>query len=606
MKITAKEFFKVVPYTNSKLSPNKKFIVFLKPYLKTQNLWIRDLRTQQERLLTSQQLNNINHFAWKNNRFIIYILKNDLNSENSLFLVDIKKGTIINVVNDLNTRILGFDAINHLTFEDNVKGAKDKFVFYANASERSSYDMFLFDLKTMKYKLHFSFRKNEFVTIENNSYELQLIYNRKIYPQFTFQFMDEIYFINKIDVAGKRTKLLSIPWYIYFRILGRNNKNGYYFLTNKYRKYASIYSADHQLKNEELVACSQSDIDKNVQILNNEIVEYKYPAKNNWFNSSSYLSENFSSIDWEIKENLVNEFYIPQSSFLRIFNYDSSKSFVINETSNLAADRQYLYNAYTNSYEKINTEDLQINEKYLVSPIYYNDSNSFYLYKTNKSKIKNVDSIIIWIDVMPWRSLTLKYNKKIQYLVNHGHNVVIPDFDLNIHDYETNNGLDIEKIKNDITLATKNIINSLKKLSNASETRINFYIANLSGTFYATTLTNIDNIHTIIFDQSISANKDYINSGVSVANLKMTPTSLIEEYVLKSEWTKNVCFIIFEGINNNKIIINKYNESLNMLKKINNNLKSFFFNNENDKIEKQKNLVQQFNKISDLISSKKS
>lgn len=75
--IPLERFFEHPEYANVRISPNGRYVAFLRPWEKVLNLWVQDLETGETRRLTSDRGRGIQEYMWAYNGELLYIQDRD-------------------------------------------------------------------------------------------------------------------------------------------------------------------------------------------------------------------------------------------------------------------------------------------------------------------------------------------------------------------------------------------------------------------------------------------------------------------------------------------------------------------------------------------------
>ena len=121
--IPLRDFFKNPEASNYQISPDGKWISFLKPYEHRMNIFVKENKEGAEELrLTSSTDRDIPNYFWKGNNYVIYTRDFGGDENFHVFTVDIKSKTEKDVTNFPNTRAEVIDTLENVKDDEKEKG----------------------------------------------------------------------------------------------------------------------------------------------------------------------------------------------------------------------------------------------------------------------------------------------------------------------------------------------------------------------------------------------------------------------------------------------------------------------------------------------------
>lgn len=594
MKLTPKQIFTNSFENKAKLSPNGKYLAFIKPYLKYNNLWIKDLKTNQEKLITSQQIDDINEFSWKNNRYLVFLNPYNENSKNALFVCDIKTGIIVNVLNNFKSEIVGYDTLSHLDKSGYEKSINNKIIFFSNFDNRKIYNQYILNINSMRFVENFKFLENEFPFIGNQKPRLKLIYNKDLNPLYTYTVKEKEYDVNLITQNEKRIVLKTIPLLFEFKVIAKSNSNFVYVVTNIKNSDNYLYKADLKLANLELLFEKAIFNETQINFYKNELISISYSEENTWFHAVDYFNEFSASVEWEIKQSLTKQYDIPLSSFITIKQVNNNH-YLITQSAPNSLIRLYLYNLKTNRFTRISVENLFLNEKTLVLPKYINSTNPYFTYYKKQKSTKKLD-VIFYFEHFFHPSDT-RFNPLIQSLTLAKKVVIVPNFNFDLRDFYEKDKINIDFFAKKVIDYIENIKYNLNiKYSNLTFT-YNFFINSLYGHLLSPYLAKVESTNLLIFSQWFNFEKENQNSIINQSIYNYDSQKWFEG-------VKNARLLVFEDQPEDMEKMNIILDKTNTLKTANKDTKIVLFTKTGSQIQYKNNLISQFKIIIDKLDQK--
>ena len=140
-EVPLEDFFKNSIISKFQLSPNGKYLAYLKPYEKRMNLYFRPLdESQTEKRITSQTKRDISAFAWKGNDTLIF-LKDFKGDENfHVFRTSIKEENEKDLTPFQKTKVQIIDFLEDIS--------KDHILIGANKRNKAIFDVYRLNIRT--------------------------------------------------------------------------------------------------------------------------------------------------------------------------------------------------------------------------------------------------------------------------------------------------------------------------------------------------------------------------------------------------------------------------------------------------------------------------
>jgi len=139
VQIPISDFFKTPQKSAFKISPDGKYISYLKPFKEKQNLFIKSLTDGKEQMATSFDDYSVNDYFWTYNDQIVFTQDVIASDEYKLYALDVATLKVRNLVSEQKVKI----RILNLS-----KSEPDKVTLGMNKRDPGSIDIYNLDLKT--------------------------------------------------------------------------------------------------------------------------------------------------------------------------------------------------------------------------------------------------------------------------------------------------------------------------------------------------------------------------------------------------------------------------------------------------------------------------
>ena len=144
-RIPVSDFFKTPEKSFFKISPDGKFVSYLKPYKDKQNIYIKTLATGEERIATSYTDYSIKDYSWTFNNKIVFTQDVIASDEFRVFTLDVSSLQIKKLLNLTKTRI----RILNRNRQD-----PDVVTVILNQRDAANFDVYRLNVQTGELKLY--------------------------------------------------------------------------------------------------------------------------------------------------------------------------------------------------------------------------------------------------------------------------------------------------------------------------------------------------------------------------------------------------------------------------------------------------------------------
>ncbi|UUD36753.1 Uncharacterised protein [Mycoplasmopsis californica] len=554
-------------HATTKLSKDGSFFVFLKPYLKYQNLWVRRLNSHTEINLTSQQINNIETFAIKNDKYIFYTVKNKLNETFSLFMYNLLENINVEISNNFQSGVIAFDILED-TSDEHI-------AYYEESIISKDIKQYIFNINSMISTENFKFKKDEFLRINSNEQLIKWVYNENLHPLYTYKINFKNYNINKISINKHRKELATFSSFVQFKILGKLDK---FLLVKTFASGKFIFGKyDQNLKLKATIFESTDNFAINkIYIKNNQVEKFDayHPSKN--LIKTHYYNKDLENLEHEIKTKLLSEFALESEPFISIDWSENKSTCLIATTSTTTKSETYLFDTLSYEFQKISKTDPLLFDRTLPLPekILYANTN-FIFYKSINKKQNKKKKILITFDQWPFLESTYVYDLKYQLLAARDYNVVRIFIDSNIEQlFDDSKHIDAKKFEYHIILLLKRVMSYLNQRFYKQEISYTFLLENLLGYVISTIIIKLNFKKNIIFDQALVGLKNYKNATISSWNFNISPSEIMY-HTQEIAANQNNFVLSLSSYYNNSNDVNFYHIHENTVYTIRNHFKDF-------------------------------
>lgn len=410
--IPLRDFFKNPESTNYQISPDGKWISYLKPYEHRLNLFIRENKDSgQETRLTSVTDRDIPNYFWKGNGHIIYVRDFGGDENFHVLTVDIKSKAEKDVTNFPSTRAEIVDTLENVN--------DDELLISHNQRDKKVFDVFRLNIKTGKMTLLARNPGNITswmvdhtgrlrVAIEADGANSNVLYRdsegQKFSKIFTFSYKEEF-----------------VPLFFTF-----DNKN-LYVSSNISRDKMSIVEFDVRTKKENRIIYQHPDVD--VMTLNfsrkrKVLTSVRY---NTWKQVAQFFDPVTESISNKIAEKIIGK-------EIRFNAVTKNEDFyIVRSISDRSLGGFYLYDVNKDELKLLAQAAPWLDEEKLspTKAISYQSRDGLtingYLTLPKNKKPKKLP-IVINPHGGPWARDNWGYNPQVQFLANRGYGVLQMNF----------------------------------------------------------------------------------------------------------------------------------------------------------------------------------
>lgn len=410
--IPLRDFFKNPDSTNYQISPDGKWISYLKPYERRMNIHIKENKdgAQEIRLTGSIDRDIVNYF-WKGSGHVIYTRDFGGDENFHVFTVDIHSKTEKDVTNFENTRAEIIDPM------ENVKD--DEIVISHNMRDKKVFDVYRLNIKTGKLALLAQNPGSITGWLTDHAGRLRIAIESEGI-NYNVLYRD--------SEAQKFSKIMTFPYKDSFQPLffTFDNKN-LYAASNLGRDKESIVEFDIRTKKENRIIYQHPDVDVSVLNYSKKRKILTSARFVTWKTTTQFFDPLMESIYNKVAEKLIGK----EVRF--VSTTKNEELFIVRSISDRWLGAFYLYDSGRDELKLLAQVAPWLDEDKLnpTKPITYLSRDGLtingYLTLPKNKKPKNLP-IIINPHGGPWARDIWGYNAQVQFLANRGYGVLQMNF----------------------------------------------------------------------------------------------------------------------------------------------------------------------------------
>lgn len=410
--IPLRDFFKNPDSTNYQISPDGKWISYLKPYERRMNIHIKENKdgAQEVRLTGSTDRDIVNYF-WKGGSHIIYTRDFGGDENFHIFTVDIQSKTEKDVTNYPSTRAEIIDPM------DNIKD--DEIVISHNMRDKKVFDVFRLNIKTGKLTPLAQNPGSITGWLTDHAGRLRIAVESEGI-NYNILYRD--------SEAQKFSKILTYSFKESFQPLffTFDNKN-LYAASNLNRDKESIVEFDIKSKKETKIIYQHPDVDVSVAMYSRKRKVLTSARFMTWKTMAQFFDPVMEGYYNKVAEKLIGK----EVRFVSATKNEDV--FIIRSISDKSLGAFYLYDANRDELKLLARVAPWLDEEKLNStkPISYQSRDGLtingYLTLPKDKKPKNLP-VVINPHGGPWARDVWGYNAQVQFLANRGYGVLQMNF----------------------------------------------------------------------------------------------------------------------------------------------------------------------------------
>ncbi|MEO7211158.1 prolyl oligopeptidase family serine peptidase [Mucilaginibacter sp.] len=399
------DFFRTPEKSFFKISPDGKFVSYLKPYKDKQNIYIKSLQTGAEQMATAYTDYSVKDYSWTYNNQIVFTQDIIASDEFRVFTLDVASLKIKNLLNldKVRIRILNRNRLQ-----------PDVITVSMNKRDAANFDVYRMNVKTGELKLYIQNPGNVTRWYPDPNGDIRLV---------------------KVSDGVDETILYRANEKAAFKPIIKNNfndrvepvaftgeKNYFYALSNVNRDKTAVVviDADRGKEVKVVYASTSADIMDLAYSKNKRRIEYAYwdEAKPQKHFLNNDVEKLYSNIAGKLKGDEMN-----------IVDRDSAENkFIINTYTDKNPGSYYLYEKNEDKLTKLADiySGIHPEEFCTMRPISFKASDGLtlngYLTVPNGKEARNLPVVIMPHDNI-WSRDSWGYDAEVQFLANRGYAV---------------------------------------------------------------------------------------------------------------------------------------------------------------------------------------
>jgi dipeptidyl aminopeptidase/acylaminoacyl peptidase len=406
-QIPISDFFKTPEESVFRLSPDGKYISYLKPYNGRQNIVVRSLADGKEHMATSFSDYPVREYSWTYNNQIVFIQDIIELDEYKMFVLDVTSSKINNLLSIEKGRIRILNNRN--------KANPDVITISMNKRDPANFDAYKLNIKTGELKPYIVNPGNITEWYPDDNGNIRLVKSSDGVDETILYRVDDNSPFKAIIKNNFRNRVEPIAF--------TGEKNYFYALSNVNQDKTSLVEIDAETGKElkVLFNCDKADIDKvdyshSKHRLELAVCEEERPTKH-------FLNEGIK----HMYDTLSHQF---QGSEINIVGRDSAEDkFIIFTYTDRNPGTYYLYETTDAKLTKLGdiNSSLKPEELCPMKPISFKARDGMlingYLTLPLGDKTTDLPVVVIPHDA-PWRNRdTWRYSDEVQFLANRGYAV---------------------------------------------------------------------------------------------------------------------------------------------------------------------------------------
>jgi dipeptidyl aminopeptidase/acylaminoacyl peptidase len=404
-QIPVSDFFKTPEKSFFKISPDGKFVSYLKPYKDKQNIYIKSLQTGGEQMATAYTDYSVRDYSWTYNNQIVFTQDIIASDEFRVFTLDVASLKIKNLLNldKVRIRILNRNRLQ-----------PDVITVSMNKRDAANFDVYRMNVKTGELKLYIQNPGNVTRWYPDPNGDIRLVKVSDGVNETILYRANEKKAFKPIIKSNFNDKVEPVAF--------TGEKNYFYALSNVDRDKTAVVVIDAESGKEVKVvyASTTADIMDLAYSKNKRRIEYAYwdEAKPQKYFLNTDVEKIYSNITGKLKGDEMN-----------IVDRDSAETkFIVNTYTDKNPGSYYLYEKNGDKLTKLADiySGIHPEEFCTMRPISFKASDGLtlngYLTVPNGKEAKNLPVVVMPHDNI-WGRDSWGYDAEVQFLANRGYAV---------------------------------------------------------------------------------------------------------------------------------------------------------------------------------------
>ena len=408
-QIPIEDFFKNPDKTAFMLSPDGKYISYLKPYNNRLNIFVQTLDGRNVTRLTSGKNQNIAHYFWGNNSELLYLKEQDENDKPLLYAVR-KDGS--------NTRnLLPFKNVK-IRIISKGRIPNNEILLAINQRDSTIFDAYRLNISTGKLVLLVKNPGNITQWYADGNGKLRMaLASDEVNETLLYRNSENAPFMPFVTNSFKTT-ISPIGF--------SDNSSCIYALSNQNRDKKALVEFNWETGKEHRELYSNKNVDVSDAVYSTSKKKMVFATYETWKREREFLDKDVKKIYQGLLKLLPN-------TEIQLSDSDSAeRKFILKTYTDISQESFYLYDLIANKLVKLSTEPpFKESEMCKMKPVVYKTRdgiliNGYLTLPQGKNK-KNLPVIVIPHSRQAARS-SWGYNNEVQFLANRGYAVFQMNF----------------------------------------------------------------------------------------------------------------------------------------------------------------------------------
>ncbi|GAB2695357.1 S9 family peptidase [Mucilaginibacter koreensis] len=405
-QIPVRYFFKTPEKSFFKISPDGKYITYLKPYKEKQNLFILSLADGRERMVTSFADYSVRDYFWTYNNHLVFSQDRIAMDEYRMYALDINTLKLKTLISQekLRVRLLNLDKHN-----------PDVITLIMNKRNPASFDIYKLNITTGKLDLYQPNPGNITEWFPDIDGKIRLAKSSDGVDETILFRPDDSAPFKPIIKNNFKNSVEPVPF--------TSTPNAFYALSNVNRDKMALVQIDAHTGKEAKVIYATSDADIQEVSYSRLKGTLEYAAWEDTKPKKHFLNDSIEQMYTDIRRQLNN------SMSIRLIDRDTAgHNFILSAYNDRNPGSYYLYNQPTKKLTllgNINTS-LSADNLCAMKPVSFKASDGLlihgYLTLPLNKKADNLP-VVVMPHNDPWGRNVWGYNAEVQFLANRGYAV---------------------------------------------------------------------------------------------------------------------------------------------------------------------------------------
>ncbi|WP_026897058.1 S9 family peptidase [Daejeonella oryzae] len=404
-QVALQDFFKNPEKTAFSISPDGKYISYLKPFHNRLNIFVQTIDGKDVTQLTADTVRNIAYYFWADNNEILYLKNYDADEDPALYAVERNGKNTRNLISYKKTRI------SLISYE---RAINNEILIALNTRDSTVFDPYRLNIKNAKLTL--------LVKNPGNITNWYADSKGKLRMAVASDGVDETLLYRESEKEEFK-KVLKNNFKTTIAPLGFSKNSSIFALSNQNTDRMTLVEFDCKTGREVRVIYSHPEVDVTDGVISKLKNKLEYAGYETWKKQRYYLDADIKEMYQLIEQQLPN-------TEIRITDRDSSENnFIVRTYTDRNPGTYYLYTKAANKLTKLSDVNSSLKKELLceMKPISFKTRDGIiingYLTLPNTKEVSNLPFVVIPHGGPSSRN-SWGYNAEVQFLANRGYGVL--------------------------------------------------------------------------------------------------------------------------------------------------------------------------------------